>query len=425
MSESSPILSLPYLMPSQAQKHVTHNEALRILDAVVQLRLTAFDADTPPADPDPGAAWALGASPTGAWAGQPGRLAIWQGEGWLFLTPQPGWRAWGIGEAESRIWQDGAWAPPPHLGVNTSADAGNRLAVAAPATLLTHEGAGHQLKINKASTADTAAVLFQSNWSGRAEMGLLGHDRFSLKVSGDGSSWTEALRVTAGDGDIGLGISPAARLHAAEPRNSQTVRFDNTHAGFSDAVQTLAVSRGGDAGFDFLRCLSSAGGASDLAFQVRGDGQVLADGAFTGGGADYAEYFEWADGNPGGEDRRGLSVVLEGDRIRPAKAGETPIGVITARPSVLGNGDTGGWRGRYLRDDFGSPLLDTGADGRQSRRLNPAYDPARPYVPRAERPEWAMVGLIGKLRLCRDQPTDAGWIRLRRISPDVEEWLLR
>ncbi len=48
MSDTSPILGLPYLQPSQAQKHVTHNEALQVLDVVTQLVVEAFDADTPP-----------------------------------------------------------------------------------------------------------------------------------------------------------------------------------------------------------------------------------------------------------------------------------------------------------------------------------------------------------------------------------------
>jgi len=66
----------------------------------------------------------------------------------------------------------------PQLGVQTSADATNRLAVSSEATLLTHAGADHQLKINKASTGDSASLLFQTGWSGRAEMGPPGGGRF-------------------------------------------------------------------------------------------------------------------------------------------------------------------------------------------------------------------------------------------------------
>ena len=75
MSQNSPRLNLPFIQPSQAQKHVTHNEALRHLDLVVQLSLIATDAVTPPATPAQGDIHALGAAPTGDWAGQGGKLA--------------------------------------------------------------------------------------------------------------------------------------------------------------------------------------------------------------------------------------------------------------------------------------------------------------------------------------------------------------
>ena len=65
--------------------------------------------------------------------------------------------------------------------------------MASPATLLTHAGGGHQLKINKAGPGQTASLLYQTDWSGRAEMGLAGGDNFSVKVSADGATWAEAL----------------------------------------------------------------------------------------------------------------------------------------------------------------------------------------------------------------------------------------
>ena len=66
--------------------------------------------------------------------------------------------------------------------------------------MLNHEGAGHQLKLNKAGTGDTASLLFQTDWSGRAEMGTAGEDDFSIKVSADGSTWTTALAFDAATG---------------------------------------------------------------------------------------------------------------------------------------------------------------------------------------------------------------------------------
>lgn len=210
MSDLSPRLGLPFLMPAQAQKHVTVNEALLKLDLRVQLALEAFGAETPPTLPAEGAVWALGPTPAGAWAGQGGRLAAWFEGGWLFLDPAPGWRA--AAGTDLRIWSGSAWAKPdlpvldnlPGVGINTAHDAANRLALAAEASLFTHEGAGHRLKINKAAPAETGSVLFQTGWSGRAEFGLAGSDDFSVKVSPDGSAWHEALLADRASGHVTL-----------------------------------------------------------------------------------------------------------------------------------------------------------------------------------------------------------------------------
>jgi len=217
MSDLSPRLALPLLAAAQAQKHVTHNEALALLDLLVQLTVEAFDAAEPPALPQEGAVWALGPAPTGAWAGQGGMLAARVGGVWRFLAPGEGWRAALRGGAGLRVRRAGAWVPAeaardnlPGLGVNAVADATNRLAVSAAATLLNHEGAGHRVKVNKATPDDTASLLFQTGFSGRAEMGLAGAEDFSVKVSPDGAAWTEALRL---DRDTGAVTTPAGRRH--------------------------------------------------------------------------------------------------------------------------------------------------------------------------------------------------------------------
>lgn len=210
MPSTSPRLSLPYLQPAQAQKHVTHNEALQLLDAVVQLRVLAFGATEPPVARQPGDVWAVGASPSGNWAGQAGQLALWDGTGWQFLAPRDGWIAWDATAQGLRAWTGGAWTPIapalqnlPGLGIGTAPDDVNRLAVAADATLLSHDGAGHQLKINKAGATDTASLLFQSDWTGHAEMGLSGNLDFSVKVS-DGQTWSTALTVARATGAVTL-----------------------------------------------------------------------------------------------------------------------------------------------------------------------------------------------------------------------------
>lgn len=215
MSQSSARLALPYLMPAQAQKHVTHNEALLLLDALVQLVLQDSDADTPPSQPVSGAAYGLGASPTGAWSGHPGQIAVWQGEGWQFIAPAPGWRAWDLAGGGLRVWSGSAWSAPQQqerLGLSTPPDETNRLAVSSDAVLFTHAGGGHRVKVNKASAAETASLLFQSNWTGHAEMGLAGNTDFSIKVSG-GGSWPAAMVIRSDSARVGLGTyAPGARL---------------------------------------------------------------------------------------------------------------------------------------------------------------------------------------------------------------------
>ena len=209
--DQTPLLSLPYIQGGQAQKHVTHNEALERLDVLVQLTVEAMDGTTPPASPIEGQSWVIGTGATGAWASQVGDIAAWRGGGWVFVTPQTGWRLWDKANAALQIYDGTVWTSTggstslqnvDGIGVNATSDANNRLAVSSPATLLNHEGAGHQLKINKNAAPDTASLLYQSNWSGRAEMGLSGNDDFSIKVSDDGATFTEALRVDATTGTV-------------------------------------------------------------------------------------------------------------------------------------------------------------------------------------------------------------------------------
>jgi hypothetical protein len=179
------------------------------------------------------------------------------------------------------------------------------------------------------------------------------------------------------------------------------------------------VTRAATGAYNFLLLQSSGGG--DTEFLFRGDGNAYADGSWNGGGADYAEYFEWSDGNTNAEDRRGISIVLDGDKIREAVAGEEPIGVISGNPSVVGDAAWNKWNEKYLRDDFGTYVRNE--DG--ERQLNPAYDPDVEYVNRENRPEWDCVGLMGKLRIRKGQVTGARWIKMRDVSDSVEEWLVR
>ena len=96
----------------------------------------------------------------------------------------------------------------PHLGLGTTADALNPFAAklnkALWAALSTTEGGNGDLRytMNKQEAANVLSLLMQSNWSGRAEIGLIGDDDLAVKVSADGADWKEALRVERQSGRV-------------------------------------------------------------------------------------------------------------------------------------------------------------------------------------------------------------------------------
>lgn len=85
---------LPFLSAGQAQKELTHNEALVLIDAALHASAVTMGLNAPPIAPEAGACWIVGAAPSGAWAGQPGALACWTASGWRFLAPREGMRVW-------------------------------------------------------------------------------------------------------------------------------------------------------------------------------------------------------------------------------------------------------------------------------------------------------------------------------------------
>jgi hypothetical protein len=226
---------------------------------------------------------------------------------------------------------------------------------------------------------------------------------------------------------------------------------------FTGAVFQGASNRPKSDAFIQFRSYSN----NDPVFQVTGAGNVTADGTYTSPAADYAEYFEWADGNPNNQDRVGMSVSLVGNKIRVAQSGDTIIGVVSATPAVIGDAAELEWNQKYLTDDFGRGLQEEyhewewiDDDGKMHTvasyedvshvpttatkkthdglgnlltrpMLNPAYDPAGKYTPRSQRKEWDPVGLVGKLRLHTGQPVAPSWIKLRDISQTVQEWLVK
>lgn len=155
-------------------------------------------------------------------------------------------------------------------------------------------------------------------------------------------------------------------------------------------------------------------------FRVNNDGNVFASGSYLTSGADYAELFEWMDGNVENADRRGLFVTMDGEMVRIANATDTYIlGIVSAFPGVVGNQYADQWKGMYLTDIFGAPLtqiveheattetieehvIERPAHTTVERIVNPDYVQDGNYISRSDRPEWGTIGLMGQLVVIDD-----------------------
>jgi len=160
--------------------------------------------------------------------------------------------------------------------------------------------------------------------------------------------------------------------------------------------------------------------AKGLAAKICGNGWGYSDGGWTGGGADYAEYFEWEDGNPDAEDRAGFFVTLTGSKIRKAESSDQYIiGIISGNPSIIGNDAELNWNGRYLCDRFDRKIYEdvtipavVNDEGEiiipehieTQAKINPHWDTSLEYDPRQKRSEWDTVGMLGQI-IVRDDGT--------------------
>ena len=202
-------------MAAQAQKHITHNEALQVLDTTVQLSVLNSNLSTPPGSPVEGDRHIVASGATGEWSGKDQQVSVWQEGTWISYAPREGWLAWDRNDELLLVFDGTAWVTVVDsdlqnvalVGINATADTTNRLSVSSPATLLSHEGNDHQVKVNKNASADTASFLFQTDFSGRAELGTTGDDSLHFKVSADGTNWTEALFIDNSNGYVGIGTT--------------------------------------------------------------------------------------------------------------------------------------------------------------------------------------------------------------------------
>lgn len=105
----SPRLAMPFIAPGQAQKELLHNEALQVLDAVVAAAVEELPRADPPASPLEGDTYIVGDSPSGAWAGQAGKLANFTAGGWRLIAPPPGMTVFIKSTATLAVHNGGTW----------------------------------------------------------------------------------------------------------------------------------------------------------------------------------------------------------------------------------------------------------------------------------------------------------------------------
>ena len=242
----------------------------------------------------------------------------------------------------------------------------------------------------------------------------------SLQALRGSSTAFNFIRCAANDGD-----DPQFTVNGAG-----SVKSINTNTGSPDVMNVTSlntnfrgvlfkgyIAAGGYTGQQFISCVN---GTSGNVFRVRGDGQIYASSNVISTNADYAEFFEWEDGNPMSEDRRCKTVTLVDDgKIRIARPEDDPLeifGIVSAHPTIIGDAAWNEWSGKYIRNKFGDKTI-----------LNPEYDPTAGYIPREDRKEWDPIGLVGKLRVLPDQKVNPSWRFLRTITSDdgiTHEYLL-
>ena len=317
-----------------------------------------------------------------------------------------------------------------------------------------------------ASHAEGNGTMAKGDWGTHAEgqntqaSGYYSHSEGGSTIASGNYSHAEGLNTTAsshsahaeGENTTASGIHSHAEGYetvasgfASYAGGSKTIASDLDQV----AIGRLNVEKKSDGSMFIIGNGTDNIGRSNC-FRVDQDGRVFACspwGQYNASGADYAELFEWADGNPEAKDRAGRFVTLEGKNIRLAGPQDDYIlGIVSGNPSVVGDVHDDQWQGMYLTDVFGRPIWEdvevpavteqveipvmVPGEGDESPRmetrtetqviipahterrqkLNPNYDPTQPYIPRSKRPEWDAVGMLGKLVVVDDGSCrEDGW----------------
>ena len=304
---------------------------------------------------------------------------------------------------------------------------------------------GSNLNSSGSAMSDRKVTISDVDYtiSGSTAYGINSHAEGAQSFAYGYSSHVEGYRTTASgyDSHAEGGNTTASGSCSHAEGSTTTASSDYSHA---EGRETTASNYASHAGGKYNASMTTGGSYSNTigtafvvgngtsktalsnAFSVMFNGTVKAKSTITASTtADYAEFFEWLDGNPNEEDRVGYFVTMDGNKIRIANSDDDYIlGVVSGEPFVLGNGDCDTWNGMFLRDEFrrtvyepapkieeilddeGNPTgefeeIEGSFEGIRPK-LNPEYDHTKTYISRFDRPEWAPIGMLGVLAVRHD-----------------------
>ena len=280
---------------------------------------------------------------------------------------------------------------------------------------------------NKVTASDAAGIGYGNTVKGNSSMALgasntIEENSYCVAL-GSSNTCSKTNSIAIGDRNQALGKWSLSKGYYAIANQGQET------CGHFNSSMDASVTSGADTTTAFIIGNGSSDTERSNALRILYDGTVYSNGSYNATGADYAEYFEWEDGNPNNEDRRGYFVTFaEGDLIRKATDNDDYIlGIVSGNPCIIGNADEH-WCGQYLLDEFGAYIMEEKeveyediefAEDEEgniienavkkkrtsiSYKENPDYDASQQYIPRSERQEWDAIGMMGVLSV-RDDGT--------------------
>ena len=210
-------LRLPLIAAAQAQKHVTHNEALARLDTLAHLHLLTR-AGTPPGSPLIGDCHLVTTPASGAFAGKEDHVAEWTGADWVFHPPVTGLVAY-LASAGTLVvrtaagWRDYGGLLSPSAVLSRSAGGATTALATLEATLSGLSGSF----IEATGLIPNRAVVF--GVSTRTLTSITGAASYDCGLAAERSKFGGTLGSAAGSGNAGV-IGPTAFYAATAVRLS-------------------------------------------------------------------------------------------------------------------------------------------------------------------------------------------------------------